>query len=166
MRRWDWDGIPVPEATEFGEFILKVSWHQFHSCWEWEVHTVYVHCRAMRFTYQASIQKGGSADSEEAGSQRHPSLSAQCGMARHPNTPLLLISHANFCIEVRGWGGFHSRLDSLDSLDSFVLIAWRYNCDASFCIEVSGGCKQSASACASSTLHIDCMALTAPFQPP
>ncbi|KIY97555.1 hypothetical protein MNEG_10408 [Monoraphidium neglectum] len=22
MRRWDWDGVPVPEATEFGEFVL------------------------------------------------------------------------------------------------------------------------------------------------
>jgi hypothetical protein len=25
MRKWDWDGVPDPEACEFGEFILTVS---------------------------------------------------------------------------------------------------------------------------------------------
>jgi len=91
MRKWGWDGVSDPEASEFGEFILTVS---FSFCLRGAVEGD--GCNDVKFSVQLY-----SRDTLPH-HHHHPSTNPpQCGRARFPNNPELLITYANFFIEVR-----------------------------------------------------------------
>jgi hypothetical protein len=87
MRVWDEDNVLVMREFEFGEFVLKVS--QTGDAW----------CRAPATRYiQLPVDPPPGASDRVVASAppQHP----QCGLARYPNEPSLLLALANVSIEV------------------------------------------------------------------
>lgn len=99
MRKWDEDGIPDPDACEYGEFVLKVGGIEVYLL-EWT-------CTPSSWI-RPWLQVPGSWLAThciicvQAGHMHLlPMVFLQSGMARMPNNPALLVSYASFLIEVR-----------------------------------------------------------------
>jgi hypothetical protein len=94
MRKWDWEGAAVPEACDFGEFILQVGGAGVGGGWDrmaWGAESL-----------DACVLMAGPELPSPRTLLGHPPAPArQCGLARLPDNPVLLITYANFFVEVR-----------------------------------------------------------------
>lgn len=106
MRKWDEDGIPGPEDAAFGEFIVKVGGCGGGGLLDAASSPSALPCRRCQ---QPNCPAGKARrDDPRAATHTHmlpplrTSTHTQCGLARFPNNPGLLVMIANLHLTVSG----------------------------------------------------------------